>query len=70
MGYTFIPMLSGILELLSRVVVIVLLADVIGFRGVAISEASAWFSAGLMLMVYFFYKFNKVKKEFYEETGF
>ncbi len=45
MGFTVVPMVSGILEMVARVVVILLLVSHIGFAAVAVAETFAWFSA-------------------------
>lgn len=51
MGRTFVPMLSGILEVAMRVVMAKLLVPHMQFQGVAIAEVSAWIAAAVMLMV-------------------
>lgn len=45
MGFTVVPMISGILEMVARVVVILWLCDDLGFVGIALAEVAAWFSA-------------------------
>lgn len=57
MGKTVLPMVSGIVEVAMRVMVVLLLAPRLAFRGVAFAEISAWVGAGFMLMMtYFFYQ--------------
>lgn len=57
MGKTVLPMVSGIVEVAMRVMVVLLLAPRLAFRGVAFAEISAWVGAGVMLMItYFFYQ--------------
>lgn len=51
MGHTFVPMLSGILEVAMRVVMAKLLVPRMQFQGVAIAEVSAWIAAAVMLMI-------------------
>lgn len=63
MGSTFVPMLSGILELVARVVVILSLADYLGYEAVALAESIAWFSAFLLNGGFLFAKMRKLKKE-------
>lgn len=45
MGYPFIPMCSGIIEMIMRIGVIVLYVSEIGFRATAYAEVVAWFGA-------------------------
>ena len=45
MGFPFVPMCSGILEMIMRISAISLLLPVIGFRATAIAEAAAWSGA-------------------------
>ena len=45
MGFPFIPMLSGIAEMVLRIGAIVLLVDSMGFRATAAAEAAAWVGA-------------------------
>ena len=51
MGHTFVPMLSGVLEVSLRVVMVKLLTPYLAFRGVALAEVSAWIGAWIMLMI-------------------
>ena len=51
MGHTFVPMLSGVLEVFLRVVMVKLLTPYLAFRGVALAEVSAWIGAWIMLMI-------------------
>lgn len=51
MGKTFVPMLSGILEVVMRVAMANLLVSRMAFHGVALAEVSAWIAASIMLMV-------------------
>ena len=51
MGHTFVPMLSGVLEVSLRVVMVKLLTPYLAFRGVALAEVSAWTGAWIMLMI-------------------
>jgi len=45
MGFPFVPMCSGVLEMIMRISAIVLLLPVIGFKATAIAEAAAWSGA-------------------------
>ena len=65
MGFPMVPMISGILEMVLRISVIVLLIGGLGFRATALAEVSAWTGALLMNMTaYFVYirKFSPSKK--------
>lgn len=56
MGHTFVPMLSGILEVAMRVLAARILVPRLAFRGVALAEVSAWIAAAVMLAItYGFY---------------
>lgn len=55
MGKTVLPMVSGIVEVAMRVMVVLLLAPRLAFRGVAFAEISAWVGAGVMLMITYFF---------------
>ncbi|MCQ2417858.1 MAG: MATE family efflux transporter [Oscillospiraceae bacterium] len=48
MGHPTIPMISGILEMVLRVVVVFLLIDQYGFNSTAYAQTAAWFCAFLM----------------------
>jgi len=48
MGYPFIPMCSGIAEMVMRITVIVLFIDELGFRATAYAGVAAWVAALLM----------------------
>lgn len=51
MGKTFVPMLSGIVEVIMRVVNGILIVPKWGFTGVAFAEVSAWGAAAIMLII-------------------
>ncbi|MEG0264735.1 MAG: MATE family efflux transporter [Erysipelotrichaceae bacterium] len=59
MGDTFIPMISGIVELVCRILVALCIPTLLGFKGIAFAEAGAWIGAELLLMIAFYYKLNK-----------
>ena len=50
MGQPMIPMISGILEMVLRVAVVILFINVIGFRATALAEVCAWTGALIMNM--------------------
>ena len=51
MGRTIVPMLSGGLELVLRISLVLTLPLVFGFRGVMAAEISAWAGATLMIII-------------------
>ena len=50
MGDTVIPMVSGIVELVMRIVIVLLLPHLIGVFGIYFAEIAAWLGAELLLM--------------------
>lgn len=54
MGNTFIPMMSGVLELGIRLVVAISLPIFLHFLGICIAEVSAWVGAEMLLMIYYY----------------
>ena len=53
-GNTFVPMLSGIIELGARIAVVTILPSSLGFSKIGIAEVSAWFCAMVFLMLGYF----------------
>ncbi len=62
MGFTIILMLSGFLELGSRVIIVVFLAPKIGYLAIAIAEISAWVSASVLNGIYLLIKLKNLQK--------
>lgn len=60
MGYPFIPMCSGVLEMVMRISAIVLLLPRIGFKATAVAEAAAW--SGALLLNFIAYVIHIRKK--------
>ncbi len=54
MGHPFVPMLSGIMEMVMRILVIVLFMGQIGFLATAFAETAAWISALLINVIAFY----------------
>ena len=54
MGRPLVPMISGIMEMVTRILTIVLLMGSIGFVATAYAETAAWASACLMNLVAFY----------------
>lgn len=61
MGFPFVPMLSGIAEMLLRIGAITLLTGQIGFRATAMAEISAWIGALIINAAAFIVVFNREK---------
>ncbi len=64
MGKPFIPMCSGIVEMVMRIAVIVLMIPEVGFRATAYAETVAWF--GALLLNYTAFQFllsRRLRKE-------
>ncbi|MGL4797764.1 MAG: MATE family efflux transporter [Paraclostridium sp.] len=53
MGYTFIPMMAGVGELLARVIVSFTLPAVIGYAGICFASPMAWIAASVPLILEF-----------------
>ena len=56
-------MLSGILELLSRYVVVRLAAKPFGYPGVCAADISAWLTTGILLLVTYMIWQHRTKKQ-------
>jgi len=62
LGETVLPMFSGLVEVLMRFC-FGLTIGVLSYRGIAISEISAWIGAWLFLMGSYFYKMKKIENQ-------
>lgn len=68
MGRPFIPMVSGIVEMVMRIATIILLVDRIAFRATALAECAAWFSALILNLICFIVILRKaIKSSEYSE---
>lgn len=63
MENTFIPMLSGIVELIIRVTVALILPKYIGVYGIYLAEVLAWFGAAIMLYISYRIQVSKIEVE-------
>lgn len=71
MGKPFIPMISGIVEMVMRISTVLLLVDVFKFRATAVAEVSAWLFALILNLIAYFYYMNKTSKKSYKPfSGF
>jgi Na+-driven multidrug efflux pump len=59
MGKPFIPMCSGIIEMVMRIAVIVLMVPEVGFRATAYAETVAWFGALALNFIAFQYLLSR-----------
>ena len=62
MGDTFIPMLSGMAELVMRIGCALLLPLFLGEWGVYIAEISAWIGAAVLLVIGYYYRLHKIER--------
>jgi Na+-driven multidrug efflux pump len=62
MGNTFVPMLSGIIELAARIGIVCLLPVKMGFSRIGIAETSAWLCAMFFLGTGYFREIKQKKK--------
>lgn len=60
MGYTFVPMMAGVYELLARTIVSFTLPLVIGYTGVCLAGPMAWIAASVPLIITFYKKINTI----------
>ena len=61
MGFPFVPMCSGVLEMLMRIAALVLLLPIIGFKATAVAEAAAWLGALVLNLIAYLVHINKRK---------
>ena len=62
LGNTFIPMLSGLVEMLMRIGVALILPRVIGQEGIFYTEVMAWIGADLLMIPYYLRKKERIKE--------
>ena len=63
MENTMIPMISGIVELLMRVIAALTLPHYIGVYGIYIAEVLAWIAAAIMLYICYRVNIHKIMKK-------
>ena len=61
-GFGFLPMLGGVVELISRCVAAFVAARMMSYVGVCFANAGAWLSAGIFLLVAYLVVMNRMKK--------
>jgi len=58
-GYSFVPIMGGVVELLSRAVLAFIAARLMSFTGVCFANAAAWITAGGYLWIAYLYTMKK-----------
>lgn len=60
MGNTFMPMVSGVVELGMRIIVVFTLPKIMGDTGIFMAEIAAWFGATALLAIVYYKEIRKV----------
>ena len=63
LGNTVLPMVSGIIELVMRLIVVLTLPQMIGQLGIFLSEVSAWFGADIVLGISYLFTIHSISKK-------
>lgn len=63
LGNGMVPLLCGVVELLSRVLVALLLVGVLGYLGICLASPVAWSTAACISMVYFYKIIKNLKSD-------
>lgn len=61
-GFSLLPMLGGVVELVSRCLLAFAAAEKKSFIGVCIADSSAWLTAGIFLWIAYYFIMRRVKK--------
>ncbi|MDD2969811.1 MAG: MATE family efflux transporter [Lachnospiraceae bacterium] len=61
-GYSFVPLMGGVVELLSRAVLAFVAASLLSFKGVCFANAAAWITAGGYLGIAYLFAIRKWQK--------
>lgn len=64
LGNGYIPMMTGFIELIMRVIVAVVLSEMIGFTGICLASPIAWVAADMLLIPYYRHMMKKLEREF------
>lgn len=62
-GYALMPMMGGVVELLSRAVLAVVAAKLLSYVGVCAANASAWCLGGIFLYIAYRFTMKKMERE-------
>lgn len=70
-GFGFVPMMGGVVELVSRSVVAFAAARMLSYEGVCFADPSAWLTAGIFLWIAYRVLFKRMErdKKFHEDSG-
>ena len=68
-GYTLLAMLSGVSEMIARILVSVFAVPAYGYIAVCFGDPTAWIAACLFLVPAFIYVYNKLKKKSHYQTS-
>ena len=63
MGDTIVPMISGIIEMIMRISIILILPALIGEFGVYFAEVAAWLGAAVLLMCMYYVRIRRLERE-------
>ncbi len=64
MGYTFVPMMAGVYELIARSVISIVFPSIIGYGAVCIAGPTAWISACIPLILEYRKRINMISSEY------
>ncbi|MBQ8278297.1 MAG: MATE family efflux transporter [Roseburia sp.] len=59
----FVPMISGVVELVSRYAIVLLFAEPFGYEGVCYADPAAWVTTGILLIITYFSWKHKLQKK-------
>ncbi len=62
-GFGFLPMMGGVVELISRAVVAFIAAYMASYAGVCVANVAAWLSAGVFLWICYMFLMKKMRQE-------
>lgn len=62
-GFGFLPMMGGVVELISRGVVAFIAAYMASYAGVCVANVAAWLSAGVFLWICYMFLMKKMRQE-------
>ncbi|MBQ7918893.1 MAG: MATE family efflux transporter [Lachnospiraceae bacterium] len=62
-GFGFLPMMGGVVELVSRAVVAFIAAYMASYAGVCVANVAAWLSAGIFLWICYIILMKKMRQE-------
>lgn len=68
MGYTFVPMMAGVAELVARTVVAFTLPALIGYTGICLAGPMAWIAAAIPLILDYSKKINSMSSPSTQES--